>query len=391
MPQAGRTGYMKVLNVNMTIDPAAGGGTAERTVQMSRYLARKGVDCTILTTDGNIKSVGRTVTADGVRIISLPVLPGRFYIPRDFSPDMVADADIVHLMNHWTVLNAVVYRAALRLHKPYVVCPAGSLQMFGRSRLIKKIYRAVVGERIIRRADGYIAVTSDEVNQFCEYGVLPDRVSVIPNGICDTDDAGGSEAGFRRKFGLDGTPFILFVGRLSPIKGPDLLLQAFCNFRKAIPNVDLVFAGPDEGMLPDLQRIASESGMAGHVHFIGYINGNDKVQAYRAASLLAVPSRREAMSIVALEAGINGTPVLLTDQCGFDEVARIGGGLVAPATVEGIQEGLRALLGNPPGLRGMGERLRAYVFENYLWDNMVYKYISLYERILAGSAAPPAS
>ncbi|MEN6464135.1 MAG: glycosyltransferase, partial [Syntrophaceae bacterium] len=101
-----------------------------------------------------------------------------------------------------------------------------------------------------------------------------------------------------------------------------------------------------------------------------------------------VPSRREAMSIVALEAGINGTPVLLTDQCGFDEVARIGGGMVVPATVRGIQEGLGTLLRDLSKLNNMGEKLKAYVFENYLWENIVYKYISLYERILAGRTSP---
>jgi glycosyltransferase involved in cell wall biosynthesis len=378
---------MKILNVNMTVDPVAGGGTAERTIQMSRYLARAGVDCTILTTDQKIDTVDRTVLDSSVQLIKLPVLPGRFYIPREFFLEMVADADVIHLMNHWTVLNALVYRAACRLRKPYVVCPAGSLKMYGRSRLMKIIYRALVGDRIIRRANGHIAVTSEEVNQFLEYGIQPDRVSVIPNGICEEGEEGYDQSEFRRKFGLNGNQFILFVGRLSPIKGPDLLLQAFCNFRKSFPEVDLVFAGPDEGLLPELQRIAAASEMSQYVHFIGYVNGKDKSQAYRAASLLAVPSRREAMSIVALEAGIKGTPVLLTDQCGFDEVARIGGGMVVPATINGIQEGIRSLLSDPAELKNKGEKLKKYVLDNYLWENVVHKYINLYEQILLKRAA----
>lgn len=373
---------MKVLNVNMTIDPITGGGTAERTIQMSRYLAKAGMACTILTTDEKIRATQQTEMDDGVRVIKLPVVPGRFYIPRNFFSDMVAEADVIHLMNHWTVLNALAYRAGRRLHKPYVVCPAGSLRIFGRSRLMKTIYRTVVGEKMIRRANGHIAITADEVDHFRDYGIAPDRVSVIPNGICEAGGAEDDQAEFRRKFHLNGKPFILFVGRLSPIKGPDLLLQAFCNLRKASPNIDLVFAGPDEGLLSDLQRIASDSGMSRYVHFIGYINGKDKSQAYRAASLLAVPSRREAMSIVALEAGINSTPVLLTDQCGFAEVARIGGGMVVPATIQGIQEGLRVLLNDLPGLNTMGEKLKTYVRENYLWENIVGKYIRLYDRIL---------
>ncbi|WP_207956321.1 glycosyltransferase family 4 protein [Rubrobacter marinus] len=98
--------------------------------------------------------------------------------------------------------------------------------------------------------------------------------------------------------------------------------------------------------------------------------------------MLAVPSRQEAMSIVALEAGISGTPVLLTDRCGFGEVAEVGGGQVVPATVEGLRAGLDGMLKDTEGLGQMGEKLRAFVAERYTWGTAVERYLKLYRRIL---------
>ena len=231
-------------------------------------------------------------------------------------------------------------------------------------------------------ADLCIAITSDEKNQLYDYGVMDDKISVIPNGISPEDYSSQDDAGFRARYGLGDAPFILFVGRLNRIKGPDLLLQAFCEAKEALNDFHLVFAGPDEGLLEELKRTAAAHDIEGRVHFLGYLGGADKAQAYHAASLLAIPSRQEAMSIVVLESGIVGTPVLLTDQCGMNEIAGIGGGRVVPASAAGLHEGLVELCRNRDSLRAMGKRLQEYVMKRFMWDSMVKEYIALYERIL---------
>jgi glycosyltransferase involved in cell wall biosynthesis len=88
------------------------------------------------------------------------------------------------------------------------------------------------------------------------------------------------------------------------------------------------------------------------------------------------------MSIVVLEAGISGTPVLLTDQCGFNEVATIGGGKVVPASVEGLQNGLTEIFKDPAELKTMGRKLQKYTSENFAWEVIIRKYIQLYHRVL---------
>lgn len=376
---------MRVLNVNMSLDPVSGGGTAERTFQISRSLARAGLQCDVLTINLNLCDE-RLGQLNGINLIALECMIERYYIPKlskRIIKDAVANADIIHLMNHWTILNALVYISARRQNKPYIVCPAGALPLFGRSQKFKYLYNKFIGNNIISNANGHIAISGNEIPQFESYGVGTDKITVIPNGIDPKDFKSSDVDNFRRKFGLNDNPFILFVGRLNNIKGPDLLLHAFGNLQETYNNYHLVYTGPDGGMLSELQKKTEEMAIANRVHFTGYLGGEEKSSAYRAASLLAIPSRQEAMSIVVLEAGIIGTPVLLTDQCGFDEVERIGGGKVVPSSVEGLQKGLLEILKDPDKLKSIGAKLKKYVIANYTWEKIINKYIDLYRQVLS--------
>jgi len=372
----------------MSIDPVTGGGTAERTFQISRSLVRAGLQCDILTINLNL-SDERIEQLNGINLIALECLIKRYYIPKlsqRIIKDAVANADIIHLMNHWSILNALVYLSARSQKKPYVVCPAGALPLFGRSQKFKYLYNKFIGNNIISNANRHIAIAVNEIGHFQQYGVEPDKVSLIPNGINPEDFKSSDVDNFRRKFGLNDSPFILFVGRLNAIKGPDLLLYAFRNLNETFNDYHLVFAGPDGGMIGELQEKAEEMKIANRVHFTGYLGGEEKSSAYSAASLLAIPSRQEAMSIVVLEAGIMGTPVLLTDQCGFDEVEPIEGGRVVSASVGGLQKGLIEILKNPDKLKSMGENLKRHVINNYTWGNIINKYIDLYRRVLSNKS-----
>ena len=374
---------MNVLNVNAALGPVSGGGTGERTFQMTRFLQKSDVNCTVLVTNAGLSSERRN-SLGGAKVVAYPCLSTRFYIPK-FSykeiRSLVQGADIVHLMGHWTFLNALVYLIARGLGKPYVVCPAGALRIYGRSKNLKKIYNEIFGKRIIRNANACVAISKSDIEDFGEYGVADERVFLIPNGIDYEAVPPADVLGFQSKYGLEGKRFVLFMGRLNNIKGPDLLLEAFGQLKEETKDYQLVFVGSDEGMLDLLIRLASQHRIDDRVHFLGYIGGKDKYQAYYAADLLVIPSRREAMSIVVLEAGAVGTPVLLTEECGFSEITDIGGGRVVPCSVEGLKEGLRTMLGQPRRSKDMGLRLQRYVRDCYSWSRIVRRYIKLYAEI----------
>ncbi len=376
---------IKILNVNASLDLKSGGGTAERTFQMSRFISQHDVRCAVLTLDIELHS-DRVAAVSPAKVIALPCVWRRFCVPQLkwlTIRRLVGEADVIHLMGYWSILNALVYVAIQFTGKPYVVCPAGALPLFGRSAWFKRLYNLLVGKAMIRNAAGWIAVTRGEFPHFESYGIPASRVTVIPNGVSEEDFPLTDRATFLRGHSLADTPMILFMGRLNPIKGPDLLLEAFALVSDRLPEHQLIFAGPDGGMLADLRVRAEQLGLAQRVHFLGHIDGDAKAGAYRCAQLLVVPSRQEAMSIVALEAGVCGTPALLTDQCGFSDIGSIDSRLEVPANAEALAEGIASLLVDSAVLERIAPAWKYFVMTNYAWEVIAPRYRSLYCEILA--------
>ncbi len=375
---------MRILNTTVLLSPIIGGGTAERTFQMSKTFVRKGCECTIVTTNVGLND-DRINSLEKVQLLALRCLFRRFFVVA-FSikkiKRLVSNVDVIHMMGHWNMINVIVYFFAKTVAKPYVICPAGELTLFGRSIILKRLFNLLIGKIIIKDASGYIAVTHDEIPLFEAYGVKSDNIIVIPNGVNESDFLPRDSAPFVSRVGIKESPYILFMGRLNPIKGPDLLLKAFLKIATRFPNHHLVFAGPDGGMLEELNQIRVHSSVSGRIHFVGYVSGTDKVAAYRDAELLVIPSRHEAMSIVVLESGMLKTPVLITNQCGFNDVEEVSGGIVVQASVAGIEEGLCKALEDPIKLQNMGENLNRYVLKNFTWNMIGEQYLQFFNKII---------
>ena len=376
---------MKILNVIDNIDEKTGAGAAERTRQLGRHLCDLGHDVSLLTTKynltpSNISSLG------SVKLIALSCFSYRYYIPLPLFwvfNKAVKDADIVHLVSHWSILNVIVYLFVIMHKKPYVISPLGALPIFGRSSWKKRLYNFIVGINIIRKANICVVATLDEVPELIRYSVDESSITHIPNGINENDylDSGISEEfSFLYKH-----PFILYIGRLNPIKGPDLLLEAFSRVKDFFSDTHLVYIGLETfegGTLKLLKKTASEHLMNERTHFLGWVSREDKAAILHASLLLAIPSRKDAMSIVVLESGIVGKPVLISDQCGFDEVADVDGGVVVPASIDGIAEGLKELLGQESDLSRMGLNLQKLVKSNFLWSTTAKKYSSIFTQVI---------
>lgn len=382
---------MRLLIVVSSLDLESGTGLAERTYQIARRLAARGVECTILTLDVGL-GAERLRRLRGAKIVALPCLWRRFFLPAFGWRGMraivqsVKHADIVHITGHWSILNALVFPVLRHFSKPYVFSPGGTLAEAGRSPVLKHVYNALAGRALVRGASGWIAVTPGEFPEFRDYGIEPSSITVLPNGI-EAGASGPAQGGAGTTLAAKYAPYLLFVGRLHHVKGPDLLLGAFREIATRFADLKLVFVGPDDGMRPALEQAARSFQLGERVAFLGYREGAEKDAAFRGAELLVIPSRKEAMSLVALEAAIVGTPVLLTDQCGFNEISLVDSRLVAPASADGLARQLADLLQDRPALRGIGAALQDYVAAHFGWDPVIERYLSLLGSILqAGSA-----
>jgi glycosyltransferase involved in cell wall biosynthesis len=359
---------MNVLLVNIWLDVERGAGTAQRTRGLARVLADLGCKCSIL-------AMGRTpwgaeLAAAGVDVHLAAHLGRRHPIPI-FDPlelwRLIRAADIVHVTGYWYALAAIVYFLAFLARAPFVLCPAGELLAFDDSPWWKRLYHKLLGKRMLASASLLIAVTAQERDDLIRrFGTEPTRIIVVPNGIRFPGTIKGDE-GVLENNALGTSAFVLFVGRLARVKGPDLLIEAFAKINNALPDVELVMIGPDFGMLPELQARVHELGLAKRIRFLGFVDELKLNFFYRHAALLVVPSRSEVMSMVALEAGAAGTPVLLTESCGFDEVAEHGGGIVTTADADAIAQALMSMLANRTELKHMGQRMQRLVLHSYTW------------------------
>ena len=366
----------------MSMDTVKGGGTVERVLKLHKALNIMPDNCShILSID-----VGEE-TKTGLpkdEITQLPCLNKRWYLPvpkLKVVKELIIWADVIHITNHWTVINAWIYILVRMLKKPYVVCPAGSLSIFGRSKLLKKIYHFLIGNKVIKNASAGVVVSEDETKDLIESGLDAALIYHIPNGVNDSEYKFNDPSLFKEIINIKDEPFILFVGRLNRIKGPDILLDAFALIGRDYDH-HLVFVGPDEGLKSILEETIQNNNLEDRVHFFDFISGNIKSSAYHGADFLVVPSRHEAMSIVALEAAISGTPVLLSSQCGFSELADAGGAIEVEPTVSEINNGLKTMLMSTSIHNDMGEHGRLFVQKKFTWKIAAEKYAEMFSILL---------
>jgi glycosyltransferase involved in cell wall biosynthesis len=184
----------------------------------------------------------------------------------------------------------------------------------------------------------------------------------------------------------DGPPRLLCVGRLIPIKGHIVLLRAFAEAQKEVPNLELEIAG--RGPLePALRALARELGLADSVRFLGYVS---PIQAaIERAAIVVVPSLGEGFGMVALEAMERARPVIAAEIGGLGELVRHGetGLLVPPAEVEPFAQAIVELTRDPVRLVAMGEAGRRRALERFLERRCTDRTELLYRAYVDGNGA----
>ena len=219
---------MKILHVIQNIEKEKGGGVTARNLKLIEYLEKKNHKNFILSLNSKANNNSKEVSIPNNRYNFLNYINERFPLPfpNIFKiAKLVKNADVVHLTNFWTLLNAYVYIFCKLFSKNYVICPAGALIIFGRSSTIKYIYYQIIGKYIIKDCSAIISITLKEKKHFIQRNIPLSKIFNIPNGIdlnCNESKALSCQNNFNLK---EYKPYILFVGRLHFIKGPIFCLK----------------------------------------------------------------------------------------------------------------------------------------------------------------------
>ena len=217
---------------------------------------------------------------------------------------------------------------------------------------------------------------------------------VVPFGITDPealrmDPSIQIEAFYSRFPELRGVVTLLFLARIHPKKGCDMLIEAFAKIAASVPDVDLVIAGPDqEGMQAKLQLAAKQFGIGSRVHWPGMIDGDLKWGALRACDAFVLSSHSENFGIAVVESLAIGRPVLISNRVNiWSEIANDGVGLVEKDTLEGTERLLRRWFALQPAERdAMAARTRPSFEQRFTMSQTALAMEQLFADIASGTA-----
>jgi glycosyltransferase involved in cell wall biosynthesis len=255
----------------------------------------------------------------------------------------------------WQYHGFAAHSVLTRLGKPYCVYPHGMLDPWFKRRyplkhLKKWLYWPWVEYRLLRDAQ-HVLFTAEEERRLAResFWLYRANEAVVGYGIAEPPAATGAQAeAFLAAFPrLRGRRYLLFMSRLHPKKGLDLLVEAFGAMASRIPDWDLVIAGPDgDGLGAGLQSRVAALGATRRVHWTGMLAGDAKWGALRGADAFVLPSHQENFGIVIAEALACGVPVLMSDKINiWREVEQGRAGLVEPDTPQGTAALLRTWTG----------------------------------------------
>ena len=330
---------MRILSVTQSYAPFYEfGGPPVKVEALANGLAQRGHAVTVLTADLGFearqkteKNVGKverspfgwTREVNGVRSVYLPT---RFrYRATSWNPAVTGfcrarlkEFDVAHIFGLYDLLGPAMARECRKRAIPYVVEPIGMFVPIVRNIWMKRVYHRVFGKELLDGAAAIIATSEQEVEELAG-GIPRAKIVLRRNGVMAPREL--PQAGrFRAKHGIPWEALlVLFLGRLSSKKSPDLLLEAFAKIPEKIGSreVWLAFVGPDEsGMEARLKETATERGVRERVVFSGAVFGEEKWEAYRDAEVFVLPSQNENFGNTAMEAAAIGTPVVVTENCG---------------------------------------------------------------------------
>jgi len=344
-----------------SLEPLQGGGLGAAALQLHRALRGEGYASTVIST----RATDSPATTDAEEFVRRG--PQKAFYATGLARrarEVARDAGAVfHAHGFYVYPNAVFGVAARRHRRPLVCHPHGMFEpwILARSRGKKKLAHVLFENANFRWARLWRALTPVEADQIRQQGISA-RVEVIPNGIDLTpfDTPAETPAEAQRT--------VLFLGRLHPKKGIDLLLKAWSRWNSRFPEWKLILAGPDEGgYRAEIERSISAGGLE-RVELPGVVTGAAKIALLKQAGIFALPSYSEGFPMAVLEALAARRPVLISRGCHFEAAVEAGAGWLCDATPESVEQMLgEALQADDVERNQRGHAGRNLVERSFQW------------------------
>lgn len=390
---------MRVLHVTPDLSPSLG-GTTTSALELSAALARKGADVTLIST--NLDEVGswrpfyrpKTVSRlnssrDGYKTLLFAThWPTRF----GYSPDMdaylqanVNNYDVVHLHRLYRFSTLVGAQKARRAGVPFLISPHGVLLPYHlRRRWLRKKAYDLFERRILDNAVAVQYASDYELEAAKPLGLSP-RAVMISSGINPDNFAHLPAKGcFRARHPeLLGKRLVVFLGRVVPQKGLDLLIDAFEGVARTLDEAHLVIAGPDvEGHGGAVVGWLRRKNLLHRVTMLGPVYGDEKLELMVDTDVWVLPSYAENFGIAVVEALACRLPVVISDRIGIQkDIASANAGIVLPCSAKEFTRAILGILADSSKARLFGESGFRLAMTQFTWMSTASKMMDLYSEV----------
>ncbi len=370
---------MKIAQVSVYYHPAMIGGIEWYIRNISKELVKRGHEVHLFTVnskDGKILGPSEEIF-EGIYIHRLPLLFDLSYRLK-FWPTLLLrimreQFDIFHVYDYLTT-HAMLVPMLNFLKKVKTVLMIYDIHHLVPRRAVKYIPLALFDKYfsrfILRCYDRLLIRTNLLTYPILKMGAKKEQLKITPSGIRSESLREYDGGVFKEKYGIDGR-IILYLGRLHPMKGPQVLIKAIPYIIERLPDVKFVFIGPDQiGYQKVLENLSKKLHVEDYVSFLGPIyNIKEKMQAYAACEVFALPSGYEGFGQVLIEAMAQGKPIVATNAGSIPNVVsdQKEGFLVNYGDHRGLASKIKQLLLSPKLARALGnegrKKARRYTYE----------------------------
>lgn len=384
---------MRIAQVNSYFHPFMIGGAEWYIYNMSKELLRAGHEVTVFTADHyGSEKVPSEGNVDGIRVRRIPLkvdLSYRVKIWDGLSEALEGESfDIIHTYDYaqrhtLDALNAARMAgvgSALTVFDVHSSIPRDWYKRIPMNYLDGYFARRAfpLATRILVRAPDLIKGLP-AIDQF------QNKIRITPSGVRPESFETYDGQRFKSKYSVDGSPVILFLGRLNPLKGPQFIIEAAPLLVSEFPGITFIFVGPDQsGYRGRLEARAAELGVSSRVHFTGMISDfKEKMEAYSSCDLFCLPTSYEGTSQSIFEAMTQAKPVVATRTGGIPFQIEDGtdGYLVEYGDVKGLAEAMARTLRDPARARELGVRAKAKVAD-FQYPSLAAGLQTIYEEIV---------
>lgn len=369
---------MKILHVIPYIHPRYG-GPSKAIIEMCKSQKDMGIDVEIATTHFHNEE---PVLISSLKINFFPSYLGEL----KYSPELkkwleknIKKYDLVHIHTIFAYSTVIGTKLSRKYKIPHIIRTTGQLYEWclnNKSKFRKKLWWHLFDKGSIKSADS-IHYTTIEESRKIAYKIKPKSKYVLPIGLIKQKNKIVDIPLIKNK------KYFIFLSRLNPIKGLDLLLPSIKEVLLK-NNYHLIIAGSgEEEYIQKLKKKISHLNLNNHVIFVGHVSGDTKYTLLKKARAFILPSHSENFGIAIIEAMAVGTPVLTSNKVGiYDDIINAKAGMVFSLKKDQIKFCCDKIINNDRFANSISENAKKLVEEKYNWSKITTKQIQIYQKII---------